>query len=113
MKRYSVFILDQVYFQFLDVDESRPIRVKEFEGLPDLLLLLLCELWFGGGLLARRGHWTLQGWSLGAGGLEETMSQVKYKFSMPHTQKRNIYSDTDRKKGVRGEMRVFGREVGV
>lgn len=58
-----------LYLELLDIDESGSIGVKQLKGLPDLLLLLLSQLWFGGGLLARRWYRTLQGWSLGTGRL--------------------------------------------
>lgn len=60
---------EHFYLELLDIDVSRSIGVKQLKGLPDLLLLLLGQLWFGGGLLARRWHRTLQGWPLGTGRL--------------------------------------------
>lgn len=64
-----ISVLITFYLELLDVDESGSIRVKQLEGLPDLLLLLLGELWFGGRLLAGGRHRTLQGRSLGTGRL--------------------------------------------
>lgn len=49
-----------IYLEFLDVNISRSISVKQLKGLPDFLLLLLGQLWFGGCLLPRRGHGALQ-----------------------------------------------------
>lgn len=77
------------YLKLLHIDVSRAIGVKQLKGLPDLLFLLLGQLWLGGCLLARRGHRTLQGWSLGNGCLAGTqggdISNIKFKwcFSIP------------------------------
>lgn len=49
-----------VNLQFLDFNISRSIGVKQLKGLPDFLLLLLSQLWFGGCLLPRWGHRALQ-----------------------------------------------------
>ena len=57
------------YLELLDINVSGSIGVKQLKGLPDLLLLLLGQLWFGGCLLAGGWHRTLQGWSLGTGRL--------------------------------------------
>lgn len=63
------WVFEHFYLELLDIDVSWSIGVKQLKGLPDLLLLLLGQLRFGGRLLARRWHWTLQGWSLGTGRL--------------------------------------------
>lgn len=60
----------RVNLQFLDFNVSRSIGVKQLKGLPDFLLLLLSQLWFGGCLLPRWGHRALQGWSFSTGCLE-------------------------------------------
>lgn len=78
------------YLKLLHIDVSRAISVKQLKGLPDLLLLYLCQLWLGGCLLARRGHRTLQGWSLGNGCLVVGTQEEKYKLLyskrvFPHT----------------------------
>lgn len=65
-------MLEHLYLELLDIDVSRSVCVKQLECLPDLLLLLLGQLRFGGCLLARRWHRTLQGWSLGTGRLVGT-----------------------------------------
>lgn len=60
----------KVDLQFLDVNISGSVGVKQLKGLPDFLLLLLSHLWFGGRLLTRRGHRALQRWSFSTGCLE-------------------------------------------
>ena len=39
--------LSPFYLELLDIDVSRSIGVKQLKGLPDLLPLLLSQLWFG------------------------------------------------------------------
>ena len=92
------------YLELLDIDVSRAIGVKQLEGLPDLLLLLLGQLWFGGGLLARRWYRTLQGWSLGTGCLVRHRGQKKKKNVMVAFSKiRAKYYDT-RNREVSGKL---------
>lgn len=82
-----------VHLQFLDVNVSGSIGVKQLKGLPDFLFLLLSQLWFGGCLLTRRGYRALQRWSFSTGCLEMKtylLTRWKRKHSNSHKNERSF-----------------------